>query len=569
MHKFLRKIITLALCVTAVGSFAAFAGCDKGVPVGDYIGAGDLTQPYFQTDRVALGINEKYVAVFSETENVVWSSEDETVATVSQSGEITALSQGATFIKATYNGVDYKCLVTVTRNNSFISLALDKTRIDNLLLGAKTAIAANLSYQGVANLTLEWSSSDENVVKISSFSNDGCEIEAVGKGNAVVTAKYENRVSAVCVVTVSDNQPQVFEGELDRPNGFENVTVSKTDFNSITTDTSDSLPDTEGKVSLLDGTCFKDVDGDGNNELVAFATLDGFDGYAIDSTFEARFAYGVLLNVLDTDAAHQAYYLKNQKIYSTSEADENGNFAVMLDDVPDGVYAVQAFVEYADGGEVVIYHSQTSALLSATVDFNRINAVKGADGLVGRVYYGWSANAYNFGDAGGYSAAYLKTETPTEAVDGKLPQAAYRWETDQIALATRLGVKSAIDKDGLLAYQRFGGVTTMYFEVYMQYSSTYQRPIKKLVGVDEAGAGIYEMISLRTNQWYTLEYDLDMLIENYDVIFNPDNTATGGLVLLATPNLRETVNDPSATNNQNVYYIGDVFFANSERYNQE
>ena len=88
----------------------------------------------------------------------------------------------------------------------------------------------------------------------------------------------------------------------------------------------------------------------------------------------------------------------------------------MLDDVPDGVYAVQAFVEYADGGEVVIYHSQTSALLSATVDFNRINAVKGADGLVGRVYYGWSANAYNFGDAGGYSAAYLNTETPTETV---------------------------------------------------------------------------------------------------------------------------------------------------------
>ena len=555
--------------MTAVGSLAVFSGCNKGVPVGDYSGAGDLNEPYFQTDRVELGVNENYVAVFSETENVVWSSDDETVATVSQSGEITAVAQGSTFIKATFDGTDYKCLVVVKDSNSFISLAFDKTRIDNLLLGAKATIETSLSYQGLADLTLEWSSSNEQVVAVTAYSNDGCEIEAVGNGSAVVTAKYENRVSAVCYVTVNANQPQVFQGEIERPNGFENVTVSKTDFNAITTDTSVSAQDTEGKVELLDGAFFEDADDDGKREIVAFATLNGFDGYAIDSTFESRFAYGVLLNVFETDDAHQAYYLKNQKIYSTAEADENGNFAVMLDDVPDGVYAVQAFVEYSDGGEVVIYESQTSKLLSADANANKFSAIKGAEDLVGRVYYGWSANAYNFGDSGGYSAAYLKTEKPTATIGGKLPTVSYGWETDQIALATRLGVKTSIDKDGLIGYKKYGGITTMYFEIYMQYSSTYQRPVKKLVGVNSDGSGIYAFIHLNTNQWHTLEYDIDFLIEHYDVIFNADNTATGGLVLLATPNLKETVNDPSATNNQNVYYIGDVFIANSERYNQE
>ncbi len=566
MNKFLLKIATLALCATGFSALALFAACGGakggGYPAGDYAGAENLNEPYFQVNHVELGVNEKYSAVFSETEKVTWASENEGVATVSQSGEITAVAQGSTFVKATVGGKDYKCLVVVKNTNSFISLSLDKTNISNLLVGAKSIVYATLSYQGIEGLTLEWASSDENVVKVSSCSNGGCEITAVGKGDVIVTAKYQNRVSAVCRVTVTTNDPVVFVGELLRPNGFENVDASVIDFNSITTDKSVSTEDTENKVQLTDGALFEDVDGDGKKEIVAFATLNGFDSYEIDSTFADRFAYGVLLNVFETDEAHQGYLSRNQKIYSTVEADENGNYAIVIDDVPEGIYAVQAFVEYSDDGEIVINESKSSKLFAENV--NKISAIKGADDVVGRLYYGWWSSPYHFGDPYGYTEDYIKEETPTTAIDGKTPTVGYGWETDQTALTARLGVKMRVGKDGLLGYKKYAAATTLYFEVYMQNPTTYVRKVKNLVGVNADGTGQYEFIELKTNQWYTIEYDIDMLIENYDVIFNPANEMNKGLVLLATPSLNEEQKDANATNNQNVYYVGEVYFSSAE-----
>ena len=83
MNKLLSKILVVALLITAICSFALFVGCSKGETnyADDYTSSGDITQPYFQTNKVELSVNEKYALVFSETEGVVWSSANESIAT--------------------------------------------------------------------------------------------------------------------------------------------------------------------------------------------------------------------------------------------------------------------------------------------------------------------------------------------------------------------------------------------------------------------------------------------------------------------------------------------------------
>ena len=584
MKKMLLKMLTLALCTTAVCATATFASCggsgsttssnasesgNTGYSVNDYAGAEDLSEPYFQTNKIELGVGEKYATVFSVTENVAWSSENNAVATVSATGEITAVAQGSTFINATVGGKAYKCLVVVKNTNSFISLSLDTTAIESLPMGATTKINATLSYQGMENFTLEWSSSNDKIVVVKSSSNDGCEIQAVGKGSAVITAKYQNRVSAVCRVTVNPNEALVYDGELVRPDGFENVVISQTDFQSISADRNISVEDTQGRVQLVDGAIFDDLDNDGEKEIAVFAALNGFDDYTIDSTFDNRFAYGVLFNVLETDAAYQSYFMKNQKVYSAVKATADGKYAVVIDNVPEGVYKVQAFVECVDDGEVVIFESQESKLFVENA--YKVSAINGAEHVVGRVSYAWNASVYDFEDGSGkYTEKYLQATVPETEIDGKVPTVGYRWDTGgTTALAMRLGLQPSMVKECLAEYKEYGALTSLYVEVYMQYPTTYVRNVKKLVGVNQDGTGRYEFIQLKTNQWYTLEYDIEFLLEHYDAIFNPLKEKGKGLVLLATPSLKEEQKDGAATNDSNAYYIGEVYYSSQEYFNQQ
>ena len=93
--------------------------------------------------------------------------------------------------------------------------------------------------------------------------------------------------------------------------------------------------------------------------------------------------------------------------------------------------------------------------------------------------------------------------------------------------------------------------------------------MKVLTGVNPDGTGVYEMVKLGTNKWLTLSYDVDMLIKNYDVIFNAGNASDGGLVLIATPNKTENNSDWNALDYNNKFYIGEIFYANKDFENKE
>ena len=66
------------------------------------------------------------------SENIVWTSSDPEVATISNSGKITAKSVGSTIITASINGYNATCKVTVVYSMSLKGISLNKTNTDKL-----------------------------------------------------------------------------------------------------------------------------------------------------------------------------------------------------------------------------------------------------------------------------------------------------------------------------------------------------------------------------------------------------------------------------------------------------
>ena len=129
---------------------------------------------------------------------VAWASSDKAVATVDNSGNVTAVGVGETTITVTSVADPTKsatCKVTVTYAD-VTSVTLDKETLD-LTKGETAALKATV-LPATANQTVTWSSSNEGVATV----NDSGEVTAVGVGEATITATAGDK-EATCTVTVS------------------------------------------------------------------------------------------------------------------------------------------------------------------------------------------------------------------------------------------------------------------------------------------------------------------------------------------------------------------------------
>ena len=128
-----------------------------------------------------------------------WSSSNTSVATVSQSGVVTAKASGATIITVrTDNGKSDDCLVTVTQS----AVSPTSVSVVPTSLSLEVNQTANLTatvYPSNATTSLTWSSSNTNVSKVSNG-----KVTAVGAGSCVITVKTSNGKSATCNVTVAE-----------------------------------------------------------------------------------------------------------------------------------------------------------------------------------------------------------------------------------------------------------------------------------------------------------------------------------------------------------------------------
>ena len=188
---------------------------------GDYSASCVVTVTGVQTTGVTLdkttlilGPGETYqLTATVQPENasvktVKWSSSNPDDVAVNEEGLVTALAlNGSSTITATtvYGEHTATCEVTV-KYVEVTSVSLDKTSL-SLSAGASTTLTATTLPEEASNPVVVWSSSDDSVVKISSYDGHVATITADADcrgGTAAITAACVNgTITATCEVTVT------------------------------------------------------------------------------------------------------------------------------------------------------------------------------------------------------------------------------------------------------------------------------------------------------------------------------------------------------------------------------
>ena len=163
--------------------------------VGVVMGRNTLTLPVGESEALTVQI----VPSDATNQDVIWNSENETVATVSSTGVVTARAEGKAKITATSvdGGKKDACIVTVTV--PVASVGLNVTSL-SLSKGETATLNATVYPSNASNKKVKWSTSKSSVATVSA---EGL-VTAVGKGEATVTVTTEDgSKTATCKVTVT------------------------------------------------------------------------------------------------------------------------------------------------------------------------------------------------------------------------------------------------------------------------------------------------------------------------------------------------------------------------------
>lgn len=141
--------------------------------------------------------------------NVVWSSDDTSIAAVSN-GKITAKKSGKTTITVTSssdNSIVTKVAITVTDpkpvNVAVTKITLDPTTL-NLDTGKTSVVKSVVTPDNATNKGVKWSSSDATVADVS---NGTITAKKAGKATITATSVSTNTVTATVAVNVADPKP--------------------------------------------------------------------------------------------------------------------------------------------------------------------------------------------------------------------------------------------------------------------------------------------------------------------------------------------------------------------------
>ena len=149
--------------------------------------------------EISLPVGNTYTLVPSSNIELTWVSYDINIASVDQSGNVTAKAVGETTVVAkAANGSSYTCKVTVTGapTPSQETITLNTNTL-SMNIGDKVRLVETVTpTNNVTNVT--WTSSDSEVASV----NNG-EVTAKKNGTTTITATLPNGSKAECVVTVS------------------------------------------------------------------------------------------------------------------------------------------------------------------------------------------------------------------------------------------------------------------------------------------------------------------------------------------------------------------------------
>ncbi|MDE7347325.1 MAG: Ig-like domain-containing protein [Muribaculaceae bacterium] len=224
---------------------------------------------------------------------VTWTSSDESVATVSDKGVVTAVKAGTATITATSaNGKTATCSVTVAANIIPVeSIAISKAEL-SLTEGETAALTATVAPENATDKIVTWSSSDESVATVDNEGN----VTAMAVGDAVITATCGN-VSANCNVHVLPIlvesiviDPTEWSGEEGNEFKISAVVLPENATDKILTfessDETVAVVDAEGNVKVLkEGTCIitvSTVDGSNQKAECVITILSGVEAIFAD-----------------------------------------------------------------------------------------------------------------------------------------------------------------------------------------------------------------------------------------------------------------------------------------------
>ena len=130
---------------------------------------------------------------------LTWSTSDSKVATVDETGKVTAVETGSATITAKAGDKTATCAVTVTAKVIEVTeITLDKTEVE-IIEGETVQLTATVKPDDATDKSIEWTSSDESVATVD---NSG-KVTAVSEGKVTITVKTSNPAqSASCDITV-------------------------------------------------------------------------------------------------------------------------------------------------------------------------------------------------------------------------------------------------------------------------------------------------------------------------------------------------------------------------------
>ena len=152
--------------------------------------------------------------------NVTWSSNNESIATVTEDGLVKAIAKGTAIITAAAedgSGVKGTCTVTVTEKPAQTTIKVSSITITptklNLKKGATGQIRATVLPAKATNKAVRWTTSKPSVASVSQSGF----VRAISAGTTIITvsALDGSGIKKTCTVTVTDdsaNQPKIEKG---------------------------------------------------------------------------------------------------------------------------------------------------------------------------------------------------------------------------------------------------------------------------------------------------------------------------------------------------------------------
>lgn len=217
MKRRLIALFTILLSVSLIATYSCKKEKDKSVAVTEV-----------RLDKTAAtlveGDTEELMATVmpenATDKGIEWKSDNESVATVSQTGLVTALKDGSATITVKTNDGGFRASCEVTVKKKVIAVTGVKLSAASMTLreGDKGTLTATVEPANATNKNVEWWTSDLDVVSVTSTSGgSNGYVEARGAGKATVTVKTEDgEFSASCEITVEKKEVPVTGIALDQ-----------------------------------------------------------------------------------------------------------------------------------------------------------------------------------------------------------------------------------------------------------------------------------------------------------------------------------------------------------------